>query len=675
MEQFRINSAITNGNVINYYVSSSGVDDGSNNGLSAAAPFATISHALAVAVTQPLKYDINIILVSDIVESSGISINNIGRKITIKSDSVSPRRKVTAATQIENFIFDDSTNIVTFVTDSIPTFGIMVNGRIIPLTTNDPDTLRKPYEMMRYSIVDYNTESQIMKFTTEDELPEITSETFFQFIFDFNCCSSRIASVDDNVYTLADRIVEPRTHGGSRFRIFNSPDYLDDNTYYYVNNGDDTYTVTCKLDSSLSAIDSVYVFDSRNVFNIQSSFGITIKDIEVYGNIGHSFGYLTLQAGLPFTDWSPTKDYYNAILIQNSSNITVTNTFFTKTYDYAVRVDNSSDIYINKNRFYELYCGGIDVTFESYNVYIESNIVNGYGRFNTEFVGIIVRRVHHCTVVHNTICDGYYTGISVGWSFNYDDHTNSNLKIANNHIHHIGQFQGADGGGIYIMGKVNDSYIEHNKIHDVYNWYKTQNNLFGIYCEAGLAYATIRFNIIYSCDMFVVSSDNYNVSLFNNVFAYPGKDKALLFNGKYDYEKTILIAHNIFLTNKADLFVGDNTATFHRNFVSGENEPAFRKIVDDNNVFGDNPFVDSAHADFSFAMTEDNGFTFGSDLRYKSLDFDTLNITSTGISGGYGCLEPSMAQYLTLPDIDNMDYNAYYRAIAESQGIEHAFIG
>lgn len=694
MEQYKTNGVITNGNILNYYVSKTGSDE--NDGLSVSSPFATIRHAIDVAVTTPMKYDVNVVLLSDIVEDTelirdtdhpniilerrGIVINEVGRKITIKSDSTDTRRKVAVATKINEFTYDSSTRTLSFVIGTNPMSGIMVNGNIIPLTVDDKDAIRKPYGMKMYNINSWDAETKILKFTTSDEMPaNLTTDSFFQFIYEFKCCISRFASLDNGVYTTADPITEPRAYGGSRFRIFNCPDYLEDNTYYYTSNGDNTYTVVCKLDSSVSSIGDVFVFDSKNVFSIENSFGVTIKDIEVYGNIGHSFGYLTDQAGLVFVDWT-SHDYYNGVLISNSSNITITNTFFSQTYDYAIRVDNSCNIFINGNRLYDLNGGGIDITHESYNVYVESNIVNGYGRFGVDFAGILLRRVHHCTVIHNTVCDGFYTAINVGWSFNYDEHTDSFLRVAYNDIHHIGQFVGADGGGIYMLGKLNDSYIEYNKVHDVFTWYQNNNvsmTMSGIYTDSGTALVIIRYNLVYCCDYFNHATANYQVEFFNNIFAYPRKNEAIKFNNGYKYEKTSMFYHNIFLTDKPLLWKNSTENTvFHRNFITGISDAGFEEVIDDNNVFGNNPFTSSSTADFSFAVTEDRGFQFGRDERYNSLDFDTLRFSDLGfIDGGYGCLVPEMEPFLALPDIDGVSYDEYYRSIADGQGIEYAFIG
>ena len=130
MEQFKIKSAINNRNVISYYVSNIGSDNGSNDGLTPETPFATISHAISVAITNSLKYDIEIILISDIIESSNIVINNIGRKIVIKSESSSNKRKITVANNISDYNFNSSTHTLTFTTPYLPLFGIMVNNNL-----------------------------------------------------------------------------------------------------------------------------------------------------------------------------------------------------------------------------------------------------------------------------------------------------------------------------------------------------------------------------------------------------------------------------------------------------------------------------------------------------------------------------------------------------------------
>ena len=66
-------------------------------------------------------------------------------------------------------------------------------------------------------------------------------------------------------------------------------------------------------------------------------------------------------------------------------------------------------------------------------------------------VGIIVHRARSVTLANNHIHHLRYTGISAGWQWGYDESYTSNVVIAYNFIHDIGQHILNDMGGIYMV--------------------------------------------------------------------------------------------------------------------------------------------------------------------------------------------------------------------------------
>lgn len=102
-----------------------------------------------------------------------------------------------------------------------------------------------------------------------------------------------------------------------------------------------------------------------------------------------------------------------------------------------------------------------------HDVRVTDCLIKSYGRVFFNAAGILLKFAHHCELSHNEICDGYYTGISVGWVWGYRHHATNHILIEKNHIYNIGQTLLSDMGGIYTLGRQPGTVIRGNLIHDV----------------------------------------------------------------------------------------------------------------------------------------------------------------------------------------------------------------
>ncbi len=263
---------------------------------------------------------------------------------------------------------------------------------------------------------------------------------------------------------------------------------------------------------------------------------------------------------------------------------------------------------------------------------VENNIVYNYGRWNKAGCGIIVFNSGNNIVRHNTIFDGYYTGISVGWCWGFHKTFSQNNKICDNKIFHIGHGVMDDMGGIYTLGNAEGSVISGNEIYDIH---RVKYGAWGIYNDEGSTGYIIENNYVHDTE-----EDSYfqhyglNNTVRNNVFVDPQNHAIGVGRRSKEYPDELVFERNIVVYKSPTVLLRNDvpyerrTAKFNKNMYfnrAGEvlvGKIPFKKWQKD---FGQD--VDSIIADPKL-----DGYTPTNEL-YKKIGFVPFSVETAGVEG------------------------------------------
>ena len=138
-------------------------------------------------------------------------------------------------------------------------------------------------------------------------------------------------------------------------------------------------------------------------------------------------------------------------------------------------------------------------------------------------MGVWIGRTNCNQISHNEICDLYYTGISVGWSWGYSPTSAHHNIVEFNHIHDIGRGVLGDMGGTTAW-EIRRGRCSHNLVHDIYDHH---TGSLAIYTDEGSSGILIENNIGYGTTYanFHQHYGRENI-VRNNIWAF-GKDYQL----------------------------------------------------------------------------------------------------------------------------------------------------
>lgn len=260
-----------------------------------------------------------------------------------------------------------------------------------------------------------------------------------------------------------------------------------------------------------------------------------VRDVEIDG-VAFEYGARRPGAGWKQSGQGATTTR-GFIRVEFARGVSLSNCEVRHTNGYAIAFySGSQNCEVEDSHLWDLGAGGVKITEHSssdiYGIHtsdesngnrqtnhieIKNNIINAYGRFDKAGIGVISMKCGDITIDHNTIFDGYYSGVSTGWTWGFAKTNTKNLRITNNKIFSLGHGLLCDMGGIYTLGDSRGSEISGNEIFGVR---RHRYGGWGIYNDEGSQGFLITKNYVHDTE-----EDGYfmhygeNCTVKNNVFA------------------------------------------------------------------------------------------------------------------------------------------------------------
>jgi hypothetical protein len=240
---------------------------------------------------------------------------------------------------------------------------------------------------------------------------------------------------------------------------------------------------------------------------------------------------------------------------------------------------------------------------------ITDNHMHALGRVNAPAIGVLILQSGKNRVAHNHVHDLYYTAVSVGWNWGYQETPCRENIIEFNHLHDIGQGMLSDMGAVYTLGIQKGTVVRNNLIHDVNSF--TYGG-WGLYPDEGSTSIVFENNIVYRTKSagFHQHYGRENI-VRNNIFAF-GKEHQVMRSREEDHISFIFTNNIVYFDSgsllgsywKNNKFVMENNIYFdtrsatNMTFAGGTLEQWRARGHDTNSLIADPLFLAPQKADF-----------------------------------------------------------------------------
>jgi hypothetical protein len=302
---------------------------------------------------------------------------------------------------------------------------------------------------------------------------------------------------------------------------------IENDPAFFVHNGDWAYVNDANRGTSAIALyltqpSSISVIPSgtSQVFTIAGTADTPVQNISLNNIHVSGAGYMddtyyaSFQTGIAIKNGNyPTQDA--AVKIENAKNISIANTTFEHLLGAGVYLGAGvKQFSITNSVFNDLAGMGIQGGTSNHptneqgtisNVSIKNNTFTNFGKTYWDSTAIFVSYLQNSEIANNTIDNGPYSGIAIGWGWTYNTQTGlGSNTIHDNKISNVMQMLN-DGAGIYLNSRMNGSSVYGNTIGSIGAGDTSVARInFPLYADDGAAGINVHDNIITQFDFSLV---------------------------------------------------------------------------------------------------------------------------------------------------------------------------
>lgn len=300
------------------------------------------------------------------------------------------------------------------------------------------------------------------------------------------------------------------------------------------------------------------VLEQLVVIKGTQSTGAWVQDLELRGLKFANTRLLTPDAG--FVDNQAAVAVGAAIEVDAARRVVIDNCSIERTGGYAVWLRNAvRESLVTNCTMRDLGAGGVKVGLTAQSPtdtnatglnQVRNNTIDGTGKVVPGAVGVWIGQSSDNTVANNLISNTSYTGISLGWSWNYGTSTAMRNRVTANLLLNIGTGQLSDMGAIYTLGESTGTVISGNIIHEVRPYPGYGAGAWGLYNDEASTGITWERNIVIGTDAggYLLHYGRNNI-VRNNLLAHGDRGEVRVTRSdptltRLDFNNNLLIPKN-----------------------------------------------------------------------------------------------------------------------------------